>query len=72
MCLADAQEKLEGGRKEYNEDRPRNVIGNNVPIAMDKPEVVTSLSPCTAKFFPRQVVRRWAQVNTHRTLHAAG
>lgn len=51
---------------------PRNVIGNNVPIAMDKPEVVTSLSPCTAKFFPRQVVRRWAQVNTHRTLHAAG
>lgn len=60
------------GAKNTMRIAPRNVIGNNVPIAMDKPEVVTSLSPCTAKFFPRQVVRRWAQVNTHRTLHAAG
>ncbi|PTX35799.1 putative transposase [Allosediminivita pacifica] len=44
MSLADAQEKLEGWRRHYNEDRPHSAIGYNVPIAMHYPDDVTSPS----------------------------
>ncbi|MFZ7090827.1 integrase core domain-containing protein, partial [Primorskyibacter sp. 2E233] len=44
MSLADAQEKLEGWRRHFNEDRPHSAIGYNVPIALHYPDDVTSPS----------------------------
>lgn len=36
MSLADATEKLEVWRREYNEQRPHGAIGNKVPAALMK------------------------------------
>ncbi|QFT33932.1 Integrase core domain protein [Labrenzia sp. THAF82] len=36
LSLADAAEKLEDWRKDYNEYRPHGAIGNKVPMAPDK------------------------------------
>ncbi len=45
LSLADAVEKLEDWRKDYNEQRPHGAIGNNVPIDLMKSEHVAS--PCS-------------------------
>lgn len=34
LSLADAAEKLEAWRGDYNEQRPHGAIGNNVPAAL--------------------------------------
>jgi putative transposase len=34
LTLADAQEKVEGWRRYYNEDRPHGAIGNKPPILL--------------------------------------
>lgn len=47
MTLADAREKLEYWRRDYNEVRPHGAIGNKVPIALQKPADETS--PSVAK-----------------------
>ena len=44
MSLADAREKLEDWRRDYNEVRPHSAIGYNVPITMHYPDGVTSPS----------------------------
>jgi putative transposase len=36
LSLADAAEKLEAWRRDYNERRPHGAIGNNVPAALMK------------------------------------
>jgi len=36
LSLADAAEKLEAWRRDYNEQRPHSAIGNNVPAALMK------------------------------------
>ncbi|MEQ8693709.1 MAG: transposase, partial [Gammaproteobacteria bacterium] len=36
LTLADTAEKLEGWRRDYNEQRPHSAIGNNVPAALMK------------------------------------
>ncbi len=43
--LADAAEKLETWRRDYNEVRPHSAIGYNVPIAVHNPGGETSPSP---------------------------
>lgn len=45
LSLADAREKLEHWRSDYNEVRPHSAIGCNVPIAIHNPGDVTSPSP---------------------------
>ena len=42
--LADAAEKLEAWRRDYNEQRPHGAIGNKVPAALMKLAHVAS--PC--------------------------
>jgi putative transposase len=44
MTLADTAEKLETWRRDYNEQRPHNAIGNKVPAALMKS--VHEASPC--------------------------
>jgi putative transposase len=36
LSLADAAQKLETWRRDYNEERPHSAIGNNVPAALMK------------------------------------
>ncbi|SLN74185.1 hypothetical protein OCH7691_03707 [Oceanibacterium hippocampi] len=36
LSLADATEKLEAWRRDYNEERPHSAIGNKVPAALMK------------------------------------
>lgn len=43
LALADASEKIENWRRDYNEVRPHSAIGYNVPIALHNPDGVTSL-----------------------------
>jgi putative transposase len=50
MSLADGQEKLEGWRRHYNEDRPHSAIGYNVPIAMHYPDDVIGKQPGKSSF----------------------
>lgn len=38
MTLADAHEKVENWRRDYNEVRPHSAIGYNVPIALQIPD----------------------------------
>lgn len=45
LTLADAREKLENWRRDYNEVRPHSAIGYNVPIDLYNPGGVTSPSP---------------------------
>ncbi len=45
LTLADAREKLEHWRRDYNEVRPHSAIGYNVPIAIHNPGDATSPSP---------------------------
>ncbi len=45
MDLADAREKLEDWRKDYNEVRTHRSIGYNVPIDLHNPSGATSPSP---------------------------
>jgi putative transposase len=45
MSLADAREKLDAWRRDYNEVRPHSAIGDNVPIALHYPCGVASPSP---------------------------
>ncbi len=45
LTLADAAEKLEAWRRDYNEVRPHGAIGNKVPMALMKPGDATSPSP---------------------------
>ena len=45
MTLADAREKMEDWRRDYNEFRPHGAIGNNVPISLMNLEGVTSPPP---------------------------
>ena len=45
MNLADAREKLEDWRRDYNEVRPHSAIGYNVPIDLHSPGGATSPSP---------------------------
>ena len=45
MTLADAREKLEDWRRDYNEVRPHSAIGYNVPIAVHNLGGETSPSP---------------------------
>ncbi|UES60192.1 IS3 family transposase (plasmid) [Roseibium aggregatum] len=45
LSLADAAEKLEDWRKDYNEHRPHGSIGNKVPMALMKSE--HAASPCS-------------------------
>ena len=45
LSLADAAEKLEDWRRDYNEHRPHSAIGNNVPAALVKSGIRTSLHP---------------------------
>lgn len=47
MNLADAREKLEAWRRDYNEVRPHGAIGNKVPISLMNP--IGSTSPPMAK-----------------------
>ena len=47
MTLADAREKLEHWRRDYNEVRPHGAIGNKVPIALLDPAGDTSPSVAT-------------------------
>lgn len=42
MTLADAAEKLEAWRRDYNEVRPHSAIGYNVPVAVHNPDGETS------------------------------
>lgn len=42
LTLADAVEKLEGWRRDYNEVRPHSAIGYNVPIALHNPDGETN------------------------------
>jgi putative transposase len=44
LSLADAAEKLEAWRRDYNEERPHSAIGNNVPAALMKS--ARAASPC--------------------------
>jgi putative transposase len=44
MSLADAREKLDAWRRDYNEVRPHSAIGYNVPVALHYPAGVTSPS----------------------------
>ena len=44
LSLADAAEKLETWRRDYNEQRPHSAIGNNVPAALMKS--AHAASPC--------------------------
>jgi putative transposase len=44
MSLADAREKLDAWRRDYNEVRPHSAIGYNVPIALHYPDGVASPS----------------------------
>mgnify|MGYP003650632976 FL=1 len=44
MTLADAREKLEDRRRDYNEVRPHSAIGYNVPIDIHNPGGATSPS----------------------------
>ena len=44
MSLADAREKLEDWRRDYNEVRPHSAIGYNVPINLHIPDDATSPS----------------------------
>jgi putative transposase len=34
MCLADAAEKCEAWRRDYNEVRPHSAIGNKPPVTL--------------------------------------
>ena len=43
--LADAREKMEAWRRDYNEVRPHSAIGYNAPIDIHKPGGATSPSP---------------------------
>ena len=45
LTLADAVEKLEAWRRDYNEVRPHGAIGNKPPIALMKPGDAASPSP---------------------------
>ena len=45
LTLADAAEKLEAWRRDYNEVRPHGAIGNKPPIALMKPGDAASPSP---------------------------
>ncbi len=45
LTLADAREKIEYWRRDYNEVRPRSAIGYNVPIALHNPGDTPSPSP---------------------------
>jgi Integrase core domain len=45
LTLADAREKLEDWRRDYNEVRPHSAIGYNVPIAIHNLGGATSPSP---------------------------
>ena len=47
MNLADAREKLEAWRRDYNEVRPHGAIGNKVPISLMNP--IGATSPPMAK-----------------------
>ena len=44
LSLADADEKLEAWRRDYNEWRPHSAIGNNVPAALM--DSAHEASPC--------------------------
>ncbi|MEQ9815472.1 MAG: IS3 family transposase [Azospirillaceae bacterium] len=44
VSLADAAEKLEAWRRDYNEERPHGAIGNKVPAALIEP--AHAASPC--------------------------
>ncbi|WP_183759230.1 IS3 family transposase [Rhizobium sp. BK181] len=45
LTLADAREKMEDWRRDYNEVRPHGAIGNKVPITLMNLGSVTSLPP---------------------------
>ncbi|MCC0055317.1 MAG: IS3 family transposase [Rhodobiaceae bacterium] len=45
LTLADAREKMEDWRRDYNEVRPHSAIGYNVPVALQNPGGATSPSP---------------------------
>ncbi len=45
MDLADAREKLEAWRRDYNEVRPHSAIAYNVPIDLHIPGGETSPPP---------------------------
>lgn len=45
LTLADAREKLEGWRRDYNEVRPHGAIGNRTPISLHIPGDVSSPLP---------------------------
>ncbi|WP_322790971.1 IS3 family transposase (plasmid) [Rhizobium indigoferae] len=45
LTLADAREKMEDWRREYNEFRPHGAIGNKVPISLMKSGGATSPPP---------------------------
>jgi putative transposase len=45
QTLADAGEKSEHWRRDYNEARPHSVIGYNVPTAIHNPGGATNSSP---------------------------
>jgi putative transposase len=42
LTLADAREKLEDWRKDYNEDRPHGAIGNKPPVCLMTPAGASS------------------------------
>ncbi len=42
LTLADAREKLEGWRKDYNEVRPHRAIGNKPPASLMTPAGASS------------------------------
>ena len=44
MSLADAREKLDAWRRDYNEVRPHSAIGYNVPVALHYPDGAASPS----------------------------
>ncbi|NEK47796.1 transposase, partial [Rhizobium leguminosarum] len=45
LTLADAREKMEDWRRDYNEVRPHGAIGNKVPILLMNPGGTTSPPP---------------------------
>jgi putative transposase len=45
MTLADAREKMDDWRREYNEFRPHGATGNKVPISLMKSGGATSPPP---------------------------
>ncbi len=45
LTLADARQKLEDWRRDYNEVRPHSAIGYKPPIALQNPGDATSPSP---------------------------